>query len=65
LQNKGLVYHALQNWTLYATEVGDLRLLNSYRYKIDLRTIEADGERLMELVKRKQQWHALDFLNGE
>ena len=58
-----LPWHDPRNWALYATEVGDLRLLKIYSYKIDLNTVEDEGERLIELAKRKQKWEVVRFLN--
>ena len=63
MQNKLLPWHDPRNWVLYATEVGDLRLLEIYRHKVDLNTVEDEGKSLIDLATRKQQWDVVRFLN--
>ncbi len=66
MQNKVLPWHNPKNWALYAAEVGDLRLLEIYKFKIDLNTVkdEDNGESLIDLAIRKNHLHVVVFLNS-
>ena len=61
-----LPWHNPKNWALYAAEVGDLRLLEIYKLKIDLNTVidEDNGDRLIDLAKRNNHLHVVVFLNA-
>ena len=61
-----LPWHNPKNWALYAAEVGNLRLLEIYKFKIDLNTVkdEDSGERLIDLAIRNNHLHVVVFLNS-